>query len=243
MFDLPDYVWIVVFIGVLGIPAATCVALYRGALAVGIDRRGAGTVATAAGVGWACWIVAAGVLAAEGAFRQDSAATRPWIGVAILGAFLSALLATRIPVVARIISAPGTMARFALPQVPRAIGIVFLIVFALHALPAAFALPAGLGDIATGIAAPFVARRNSRVGALWFNILGLVDLVVAVSVGYLAGLGPVRILDVTPSTQAITLLPLALIPLTAVPLAAVLHVVSLRAYSAAVSSGSVSSRA
>jgi hypothetical protein len=81
------------------------------------------------------------------------------------------------------------------------------------------------------------------VGALWFNILGLVDLVVAVGVGYLAGLGPVRILDVTPSTQAITLLPLALIPLTAVPLAAALHVVSLRAYSAAVSSGSVSSRA
>jgi len=50
-------------------------------------------------------------------------------------------------------------------------------------LPAAFALPAGLGDIALGVSAPFVARRlahgTGRIGAVRFNVLGILDLIVA----------------------------------------------------------------
>jgi hypothetical protein len=100
----------------------------------------------------------------------------------------------------------------------------------LGTLPAVFALPAGLGDIAVGISAPVIARRlrrGDRRGAVWFNVLGLVDLVVAVSLGFLAGLGPARLIDVSPSTAAVALLPLALIPTTAVPLALALHLRSL----------------
>jgi hypothetical protein len=52
--------------------------------------------------------------------------------------------------------------------------------------------------------------------------------VVAVSIGGLAGLGPAHVIDSTPSTIEVTLLPLALIPTTAVPLAVALHIVSLR---------------
>ena len=44
---------------------------------------------------------------------------------------------------------------------------------ALGHLPALFALPAGLGDVAAGIAAPLVALRlaqgTGRRAALWFN--------------------------------------------------------------------------
>jgi hypothetical protein len=94
-----------------------------------------------------------------------------------------------------------------------------------------FALPAGLGDIAVGVEAVFVAR-NLRRGvisrrATWFNILGLVDLVVAGAVGFAAAPGTARALNVTPSTEAISLLPLALILTGIVPLAAALHLVSL----------------
>jgi hypothetical protein len=64
-------------------------------------------------------------------------------------------------------------------------------------------------------------------------VLGIVDLVVAVSIGYLAGLGPNPLLHMTPSTEAVALLPLALIPTTAVPLAIALHLVSLRRLRAA----------
>src|SRR5438270_62717 len=81
-----------------------------------------------------------------------------------------------------------------------------------------------------GIAAPTIARRlarGDRTGAVWFNILGIVDLTVAVGVGFLAGLGPARLLDVSPSTAELAVLPLALIPATAVPLALALHVTSL----------------
>jgi hypothetical protein len=232
VYDLPAYVWLLEFAGVVGIPAVTCVALYRGALAAGLARRTAGMVAGAAGVGWGVWVLASGLLAYRGAYQQEPTQVRPWIGVALVAATVAVLLATRIPVVARILADPGTPARLALAQAPRVVGAVFLIVLALGDLPAVFAVPAGVGDIAVGLAAPFVARRltrpDGRTAGMWFNILGLLDLIVAVSLGFLAGLGPTRLISVTPSTAAIGLLPLVLIPTTAVALAAALHIVSLR---------------
>jgi hypothetical protein len=135
-------------------------------------------------------------------------------------------------VVRRILADPGTPARLALPHTLRIVGGAFLVVWALGGLPAVFAIPAALGDIAIGVAAPFVARRLARgvydARAVWFNILGIADLVVAIGLGFLAGLGPIRLLDVTPSTEAVALLPLALIPTTAVPLAVALHILSLQ---------------
>jgi hypothetical protein len=62
----------------------------------------------------------------------------------------------------------------------------------------------------------------------WFNILGLVDLVVALAIGFTAAPGLAQVLVVSPSTEAIALLPLVLIPTTIVPLAAALHLLSLR---------------
>jgi hypothetical protein len=63
---------------------------------------------------------------------------------------------------------------------------------------------------------------------LAFHLLGLLDLVVAVGIGFLAGLGPHPLIDVTPSTEAVTRLPLVLIPVALVPLAAALHIQALR---------------
>jgi hypothetical protein len=62
---------------------------------------------------------------------------------------------------------------------------------------------------------------------VWFNLFGLLDLVIALTIGFLAGLGPWRPLEVTPSTEPLSLLPLALVPTVAVPLAIALHLVSL----------------
>lgn len=231
METLPSYVWALVLIGVIGIPAITCAVLYRGAIATGSARGRAGMVAAGAGAAWGGWLVVAGLLAAAGAFRQEPNVNRPWIAVAAGGALVAALLATRIPAVTRILTDPATPARLALPHTLRVAGVAFLIVAALDKLPAVFALPAGLGDMAIGLSAPFVARRLSRgtgrAGAVWFNVMGIVDLVVAVSIGFLAGLGPRLFLHVTPSTAPVALLPLALIPATAVPLAIALHLVSL----------------
>ena len=106
----------------------------------------------------------------------------------------------------------------------------FLIIMALGHLPALFALPAGLGDIATGIAAPLVALRlargTGRRAALWLNAFGMTDLVVALTLGALTAY---QLVHVTPSGAPISELPLALIPTVGVPLLLALHITSVPA--------------
>jgi hypothetical protein len=114
-------------------------------------------------------------------------------------------------------------------QAWRAAGLGFLALSAHGILPGNFAWPAGLGDIAIGVTAPFVAmallRRSgfarSRFFVVW-NLLGILDLVVAVSMGALsAGFLPGLAGEVT--TAAMAQLPLVLIPAYLVPLFVMLH--------------------
>jgi len=213
---------------VIGIPAATCAVLYRGAIAGGIGRRAASAVTATTAAVLGVWLVISGLLAGTGVYRQDPGDTVPWFLVAVAGTLITLLAATQIPILSRILAAPGTPARLALPHTLRVTGLAFLIAMIQGHLPAAFALPAGLGDIAIGVAAPFVARRlargTGRAGAVRFNVFGILDLVVAGILGFLL----LGFIEVTASTEALTLLPLALIPTSAVPLTIVLHIVSLR---------------
>ena len=234
---MASYVWALVLIGVIGIPATTCVMLYRGSLAAGLSRRTATIVTGTAAAVLSGWLLASGLLARAGVYHQASGQAAPWFGVAFAATLLGLLAATRIPVMTRILAAPGTPARLALPHSLRVVGVTFLLVMAQGHLPAIFALPAGLGDIAAGLAAPFVAWQlahgGGRTRAVWFNLFGILDLVVALTIGFLAGLGPWQPLAVTPSTEPLSLLPLALVPTVAVPLAIALHLVSLRRLRAA----------
>jgi hypothetical protein len=228
MYDLPFYVWVLVLIPTIGFPATTSVMLYCGAVAAGLRRRAALGFAATAGVVLGGWLVISGVLAGTGVYSQDSEGAVPWLPIAAASFLIALLLATRIPLVSRILGEPGTAARLTFPHTLRIAGVVFLIVMGLGHLPTAFALPAGLGDMAIGIAALFIARRLAdgigRNEAVRFHVLGIVDLVVAGSTGFLL-LGPI---EVTPSTAPLLLLPLALILTVAVPLAAALHIMSLR---------------
>jgi len=228
MYELPYYVWALVLAGAIGIPAATSAVLYRGAIAAGLGRRAATIVAATTAAVLGGWLVLSGLLAGAGVYSLEPGEGMPWFLVAVAGTLIALLLATRIPLVSRILTDPGTPARLALPHTLRVVGVLFLIVMAQGHLPAAFALPAGLGDIAIGVAAPFVARRlargTGRAGAVRFNVLGILDLVVAVSIAFLL----FEFVEVTPSTAPLRLLPLALIPTVAVPLAVALHIVSLR---------------
>jgi len=118
-------------------------------------------------------------------------------------------------------------------QAWRAGGLGFLALSANGVLPRLFAWPAGLGDIAVGVTAPFVAlalvRSQSFAGSrrfvLW-NILGILDLVVALSMGALnSGFIPGVVGSVT--TAPMARLPLVLIPAFLVPLFLMLHLVAL----------------
>lgn len=232
MSDLPAYLWIPLVVAVVGIPAWACAVLYRGAVFAGSTRRTAAALAGGSAALLGGWLAADSLLAAAGAYHHDPAAPRPWLGLAFAGVLTGLLAGTRIPAVARALAAPGTAARLVLPHGLRVAGVLFLVLMAQGRLPAVFALPAGLGDIAIGLSAPLVARSLARGGgrrrAVRFHLLGTLDLVVAVGIGFLAGLGPVRPLEVSPSTEVLGQMPLALVATVAVPLAVALHVTALR---------------
>jgi hypothetical protein len=225
MYDLPAYLWAITIAGPTAVAALTCVVLYGGAMRAGLGGRRAALLAGAAAVLFGGWLTASAVIAGNGWYH-----TLPWFPVAVTG-YLGLLLALRrIPVVARALSAPGMASRLELPHTPRVAGVAFLLYLALGHLPALFALPAGLGDIAAGIAAPLVACRlaqgTGRRAALWFNAFGMTDLVTALTLGALTGF---QLLNITPSGAPISELPLALIPTAAVPLLFALHITSVSA--------------
>jgi hypothetical protein len=110
-------------------------------------------------------------------------------------------------------------------QAWRVIGFTFVLLEAHGALPAIFALPAGYGDMAIGATAAFAAWKLGnfvqRNAFLLWQVLGITDLVVAVSLGTTAGW--LRPND--PSMGPLTVLPLSLVPTFLVPLFVILHVI------------------
>ena len=231
MYDPPGYLWTITIVGIIAIPAATSLMLYGGAVRAGLSRRRAALLAGGAAVVLGGWFTASAVIAGHGWYHARLGHGVPWLPVAVVG-FLALLLALRrIPVVARALTAPGMVNRLELPHTFRvAEGTAFLLIMFLGHLPALFALPAGLGDIAAGIAAPLVAfslaRGTGRRAALWFNAFGMTDLVNALTLGALTGFA---LINVTPSGAPISELPLALIPTAAVPLLFALHITSVLA--------------
>jgi hypothetical protein len=118
-----------------------------------------------------------------------------------------------------------------LAQTWRVGGIVFLILYQRGTLPGVFAIPAGWGDLAIGITAPIVAwywRRPfpTKTFIVW-NVLGSLDLVLAVSLGVLASRTPIGILAGDVTTRLMGQFPLSLIPTFFVPLLLILHLISL----------------
>jgi hypothetical protein len=107
----------------------------------------------------------------------------------------------------------------------RIAGFTFLALAAFRVLPGLLALPAGWGDILIGATAPFVALALTAPGhrktfIVW-QLLGVADLVSAVSLGTLAGvLDPHGI-----APTAMTMLPMSLIPTFAVPLFLIFHII------------------
>jgi len=120
-----------------------------------------------------------------------------------------------------------------LAQTWRVGGVVFVILYYKGILPGTFALPAGWGDFAIGATAPLLAwaissrkRFPKRVFVLW-NVLGLLDLVMAVSLGVLSSATPVGVLAGSITTEAMGRFPLSMIPTFFVPLLATFHLVAL----------------
>ena len=112
----------------------------------------------------------------------------------------------------------------------RVIGFTFLALYAFDALPGLFAWPAGLGDVAIGLAALAVVARMDRdpdyatsPGLVRFHLLGLLDFAVAIAAtGLTAGAFPDLIANGVTSAP-MDVWPLNLFPSFGVPAFIILH--------------------
>lgn len=108
-------------------------------------------------------------------------------------------------------------------QIPRLMGGVFLLGWAMGDIPWQFALPAGLGDIWAGVAATQAVRALNRKDPnadrlVWrANIIGLTDFAVAVLVGLMTSVGFLHIFA-QDAPNIINAYPLALFPGYFVPI-------------------------
>ena len=118
-------------------------------------------------------------------------------------------------------------------QAWRIIGAAFLFAWGVNVLPPIFALPAGIGDILVGVAAPVaalaVARASSNASkAAWgIVVAGMTDFIIVVSIGIGAREGMPLHLDGHLSTMAMGQAPFVLFPVFLVPAFIILHIMAI----------------
>jgi hypothetical protein len=112
-------------------------------------------------------------------------------------------------------------------------GFGFLTLYTYGVLPGIFAWPAGLGDMAIGVTSPLVLASLLRQPGfaagksfVAWNVFGILDLSVAVSIGALVPLLAPNFYGAV-STAPMTQLPLVLVPTYLVPTFLILHLTAL----------------
>ena len=116
----------------------------------------------------------------------------------------------------------------------RVVGFMFLALYAFDQLPAVFAWPAGIGDVAVGLTAAVVVTKMERdphyattPGFRWFHIAGLTDFAVAiVTSGLAAGAFPALIAGGI-TTAPMDVWPLNIFPSFIVPAFIILQLAAL----------------
>lgn len=195
--------------------------------------KGWSTVKSLAGAGLAFWFVLVFLLGEKGAFVQPQQVP-PFpilLGFTVpLVVFFAAYLGSES---FRALILGADLRLLTATQAWRAGGLGFLALYAHGVLPGLFAWPAGLGDIAIGVTAPWIAlalvRRSTFVASplfLVWNLFGILDLIVAVGTGALSS-GFVAGLAGKATTGPMAQLPLVLIPAYFVPLFIMFHLTAL----------------
>jgi hypothetical protein len=193
------------------------------------DRKRATTTIAALLI---AWFVAALVTARLG-FYQGTAAHAPTIQYGLLIPILVGIVLFRSWRLLRSVVDALPQKWIAGVQFFRVEGAIFLILLAAGRLPGVFAWPAGVGDILVGLLAPIVGaaymrRPDDMAGRLraW-NLLGLLDLIVAVTTGFLSSPSPLQLFAFDRPNVLISAFPLVMIPVFLVPFAVLLHLASL----------------
>lgn len=179
------------------------------------------------------WFAVAWSAAINGVFITGASAL-PWLPLAILLPVIIGvpllLLSKRVGLVLDAMPASWLVAL----QLYRVFGGWFLAAWLRGAAPGVLALPAGIGDVLTGLfavpAAIAVATGTAqgRRAAIMWNILGLADFAVAITLGMLTTPGRFQLIVSTLAGFNAGVYPNVLTPAFVVPGSILLHTLSLR---------------
>ncbi len=151
-----------------------------------------------------------------------------FLGLGLLAGLLPLLLSPTFRQIVRVIPATWLIGIHAI----RLLGFLFLALMDMKLLPAAFALPAGYGDMTVGLLALgmvyLLAQRKpyARTLAIGWNLLGLLDFVGALTTGILY-IGPFAAQLAASSISPLYLNYVLIVPSFGVPLYTLLHIYSL----------------
>lgn len=179
------------------------------------------------------WSAAAWTAAINGVFRTG-ASSLPLLPAAIL---LPVIVGTPVLLlskrVGQLLDAMPTTWLIAL-QLYRIFGSQWLVYWLRGMMPGLWALPAGTGDVLTGLFALPAAialaagTAQGRKTAMLWNMFGLADLATAIALGMIMSPGPLQLIVPNGPGMAVDTFPNVLTPAFVVPSSILLHVLSLR---------------
>lgn len=235
---VPAYLYPVILGGTAATIAAVLFGLNRSLKLAGWPERESRPALQSISIVLVAWAVIATVLSWLGAYQGTWSRTPTIQYGLIVPLVIGVVLYRQWPTLRRAVQAVPQSWLVGV-QFYRVVGVIFLILYAQGRAPAAFAMPAGIGDFLVGLLAPIVAIAYARKGtnaALWvrvWNWLGITDLVVALTTGFLSSPSPLQKLAFDLPNNLISAFPLVLIPVFLVPLSLLFHMASLHKLSQA----------
>jgi hypothetical protein len=203
--------------------------IWMGAARMPASAKSRYTTATVLSVAFIGWEAVASYLGAANTYFATTERAVPTIMFGLLIPLAVAGIALwRSESIARLVSAIPLHWLVA-AQVYRVMGGIFLVLWADGRLPWQFALPAGTGDVATGIVAVVVAAQlaqnaiGARRATYAWSFFGIADLVVAITMGAMTSPGQPHLLAFDAPNLLMTAYPLVMVPTFGVPLALMLH--------------------
>ncbi|HVE96033.1 MAG TPA: hypothetical protein VNA67_03485 [Pseudonocardiaceae bacterium] len=179
------------------------------------------------------WIGLLFVLAARGTFAATPETANPaialGIGIPIILGLWCLAASGRVRMLITAVPLPWLIA----VQFYRVLGVLFLVAYLWQLMPAEFALHAGIGDTLIGLTAPLVAYvvmrdlRSARLLARAWNVLGIAELMLAVTLGFLTSPSAFQQLAFAMPNSLITRYPFVFFPTFVVPVSILLHAAAL----------------
>jgi hypothetical protein len=232
-YTVPNYLVAYVMMGTLAATSTLVYGLFRALKLAGQPARERKQTLCSIGLLLAAWFFAAVLLSWLGFYRGTSDRL-PTIQYGLLIPIVAGiLLFWRWDTLRRAVEAVP-LQWIVTVQAYRALGVIFLILYALGHIPGEFAWLAGTGDVMVGLSAPIVGlayaqggRHSSGLVRAW-NLFGIGDLVVAVTMGLLTSPSPLQRFAFAAPNELIGAFPLAMVPAFLVPLSVLLHLASLK---------------